>query len=191
MAQIALAWEPGAGQSGQILPTIIVTNECKCLPLLWHFPFNHSKKGSWSFCKQQHWLDREAPWGFETCGLDCIKHSLLRLSHVFAYLLCVWGGEGASGIDPLRSGSILDHFIGVEYWRLLKTTNYPTYSMGWCCAATPEVMPADNPAPSYHNLSVNLSLERAWWGLTCLPTTSFKVIIAASFDGSKLRIWDD
>lgn len=115
MAQIALDWEPGAGQSGQILPTIIVTNECKCLPLLWHFPFNHSKRGSWSFCKQQHWLGWEAPWGFENCGLDCIKHSLLRLSRVLSYLLRVWGDEGASGIDPLRSGSILDHFIGVDH----------------------------------------------------------------------------
>lgn len=53
----------------------------------------------------------EAPRGFEICRLDCIKHSLLRLCRITAYLWlrgCVWGGNGASGLHPLRLGSILD-----------------------------------------------------------------------------------
>lgn len=114
MTHIAFAWEPGAGKSVKILPAIIVTNERRCLPLLWRL--NHSKRGvlgGW-----------EAPRGSEICRLDCIKKkkTTLRLCCITAYLClggCVWGGNGASGLHPLHSGSTMTK----RPRRLLKTAD--------------------------------------------------------------------
>lgn len=69
-----------------LLPTIIVTDYCKCKPLsdISHLAIpkggldlflNSSSGGAERRCERK-----------TTPGLDCIKHSLLKLCHIFAYL---------------------------------------------------------------------------------------------------------